>query len=33
MGEYYAVLASFLGVRPGDVLPNDPTPVPGVLAA
>jgi uncharacterized protein (DUF1501 family) len=33
MGEYYAVLASFLGVRPGDVLPNDPIPVPGIVAA
>jgi uncharacterized protein (DUF1501 family) len=31
MGEYYAVLASFLGVRPGDVLPDDPVPVPGIL--
>jgi len=31
MGEYYAVLASFLGVRPGDVLPNDPAPIPGIV--
>ena len=31
MGEYYAVMASFLGVRPGDVLPDDPPPVPGIL--
>jgi uncharacterized protein (DUF1501 family) len=31
MGEYYAVMASFLGVRPGDVLPDDPTPVPGIV--
>jgi hypothetical protein len=25
------VLASFLGVHPGDVLPNDPTPIPGIV--
>jgi len=31
MGEYYAVLASFLGVRPGDVLPDDPSPIPGIV--
>jgi uncharacterized protein (DUF1501 family) len=31
MGEYYAVLAQFLGVPPSTVLPGNPTPVPGVL--
>jgi uncharacterized protein (DUF1501 family) len=31
MGEYYAVLASFLGVPPGEVLPGNPAPVPGIV--
>lgn len=33
MGEYYAVLASFLGVPPSEVLPGNPIPVPGVVTA
>ena len=33
IGEYYAVLASFLGVHPSDVLPGNPTPVAGILKA
>lgn len=33
IGEYYAVLASFLGVPPSDVLPGNPTAVPGILKA
>ncbi len=33
MGEYYAVLASFLGVPPNDVLPGNPAAVPGILKA
>ena len=31
MGEYYAVLASFMGVPPGSVLPNNPTAIPGIV--
>jgi uncharacterized protein (DUF1501 family) len=31
MGEYYAVMAAFLGVHPGDVLPNNPTAIGGIV--
>ena len=31
MGEYYAVMASFLGINPSDVLPLNPTPIAGIV--
>lgn len=31
IGEYYAVMASFLGITPSDVLPLNPTPVAGIV--
>ncbi|HZP31603.1 MAG TPA: DUF1501 domain-containing protein [Acidimicrobiia bacterium] len=31
IGQYYATLASWFGIHPGDVLPGNPSPIPGIL--
>lgn len=33
IGQYWATLASWFGIHPGDILPNNPSPIPGILSA
>ena len=32
IGQYYATLASWFGIHPGDILPNNPSPIPGLIS-